>query len=417
MRTETSVDTEDDDAFFDSEDDDEDQDESKCQECPVVKPTFLCGNDNRTYSSPCRLEYHNCIHRTPVRIACKGFCPCKAADLRAHNKKMQMQRQKSLSGKMSRNRDITLTPHVFNYDNHHYQYLKYTKRAKALAGSKYDDKHLMSNEVMEKTPSPLKSTYNSQSSRNSDCPPSSKPAMANRLLDWFSVVMADSKHRRSHPKPNVHLAARAILRSCTVCNALGSFKNLHVHFVTEYRVKFLRNTFNASHFPIGCQSEVRWMFGHLDSDNDGWLSLSELYGLEHDQNEPCLKPFLDGCKTDGDIFVTGPEWCRCFSKAERPCAAVRKRSSPDVAPACDSRGYYRSTQCHRGLGLCWCVDPHGVEFAGTRTRGSKPDCDTIVNKISNGGLKTNSVDLDDDEDGGTDSAQDLEGSADQPLDF
>lgn len=29
MRTETSVDTEDDDAFFDSEDDDEDQDESK----------------------------------------------------------------------------------------------------------------------------------------------------------------------------------------------------------------------------------------------------------------------------------------------------------------------------------------------------------------------------------------------------
>ena len=43
--------------------------------------------------------------------------------------------------------------------------------------------------------------------------------------------------------------------------------------------------------------------------------------------------------------------------------------------------------------------------------------DTIVNKISSGGLKTNSVDLDDDEDGGTDSAQDLEGSADQPLDF
>ncbi|XP_020284035.1 proteoglycan Cow-like [Pseudomyrmex gracilis] len=167
------------------------------------------------------------------------------------------------------------------------------------------------------------------------------------------------------------------------------------------------------------------MFGHLDGDSDGRLSLSELYGLEHDQNEPCLKPFLDGCDTDSDIFVSGSEWCECFSKAERPCDAVRRRSSPDSAPACDSRGYYRSTQCHRGLGLCWCVDPHGVEFAGTRTRGAKPDCessdgfrtDTIVNKISNGGLKTNSVDLDDDEDGGTDSSQDLEGSADQPLDF
>ncbi|XP_029664721.1 proteoglycan Cow-like [Formica exsecta] len=77
MKTEVSIDSDDDDAFFDSEDDDDDQDESKCQECPVVKPTFLCGNDNRTYSSPCRLEYHNCIHHTSVHIACKGFCPCK----------------------------------------------------------------------------------------------------------------------------------------------------------------------------------------------------------------------------------------------------------------------------------------------------------------------------------------------------
>ncbi|KYN18117.1 Testican-2, partial [Trachymyrmex cornetzi] len=446
MRTETSVDSDDDDAFFDSEDDDDDQDESNsntetigvsgsliaatppvdrqekslctdkdslsarrdsfyesafptlrrepmlclrqraspakgalksmCQECPVVKPTFLCGNDNRTYSSPCRLEYHNCIHHTSVHIACKGFCPCKVADLRMYSKKTQMQRKKMLMGKMGRNHDITLTPRDFNYDNHHYQYLKYTKRGKGLANvNRYDDKHLMNNEVTDKTQSPSKAIYNVQlPSRNTDCPSSSKPAMANRLLDWFSVVMADSKHRRQHPKPK-------------------------------------------GHFPIGCQSEVRWMFGHLDSDSDGRLSLSELYGLEHDQNEPCLKPFLDSCDTDSDIFVSGPEWCGCFSKAERPCAAVRRRSSPDSAPACDSRGYYRSTQCHRGLGLCWCVDPHGVEFAGTRTRGAKPDCDAIVNKISSGGLKTNSVDLDDDEDGGTDSSQDLEGSADQPLDF
>ncbi|XP_076672319.1 proteoglycan Cow [Andrena cerasifolii] len=347
---------------------------SGCQECPVGKPTFLCGSDNRTYSSPCRLEYHNCIHHTSVRIACKGFCPCKAADLHTRNKKMQMQRPKSLASKIMRNNEITFTPRDFNYDNHHYQYLKYTKRAKVLAtGNIYNEKYLMSNEVMEKSLSSLKLTYNSPLSYI-DCPPSSKPAMANRLLDWFSVVMVDSKHRRPRPKPKGYV-------------------------------------------PIGCQCEVRWMFGHLDSDNDGQLSLSELYGLEHDQNEPCLKPFLEGCDIDGDIFVNGPEWCGCFSKAERPCAAVHKRSPPDVAPACDSRGYYRSTQCHHGLGLCWCVDLHGVEFAGTRTRGSKPNCDTIINKINNGGLKTNSVDLDDDEDHGTDSVQDLEGSADQPLDF
>ncbi|XP_031781558.1 proteoglycan Cow isoform X1 [Nasonia vitripennis] len=372
QRTDSSADAEDDDAFFDSEDDDEDQDESKCQECPVLKPIFLCGSDNRTYSSPCRLEYHNCIHHTSVRVNCTGFCPCKHSD-NHHQKKLQLQRQKSLLGKSKNNRDITLTPRDFNYDNHHYQYLKYSKRAKGQNGLKYEEKqHLMSNEVMEKTIPPLKSTYASSQSRGSlDCPNSSKPAMANRLLDWFSVVMADSKHRRQHPKPR------------------------------------------AGHFPIGCQSEVRWMFGHLDTDSDGRISLSELYGLEHDQNEPCLKPFLDACDVDGDIFVSGPEWCGCFSKAERPCAAVRKRSSPEVAPNCDSRGYYQSTQCHRGLGLCWCVDQHGIEFAGTRVRGTKPDCDSIVNKISNGGIKTNSVDLEDDED----SAQDFEGSADLPLDF
>ncbi|XP_048512789.1 proteoglycan Cow isoform X2 [Athalia rosae] len=376
-RAEAVEDFEKDDVFYDAEDDadDEDQDESKCRECPVMKPTFLCGSDNRTYSSPCRLEYHNCIHHTSVHISCKGFCPCKESELRMHKKKMQMQRQNSFLGKLNRNRDITLTPRDFNYDNHHYQYLKYTKHAKipAPASNTYEDKHLMYNEVMEKTPSSTNLVHSPQpQNREPDCP--SKPAMANRLLDWFSVVMADVKHRRQHTKPK-------------------------------------------GHFPAGCQSEVRWMFGHLDIDSDSRISLTELYGLEHDQNEPCLKPFLDACDTDRDAYVSGPEWCGCYSKAERPCAAVRRRSSPEVAPACDSRGYYRSTQCHRGLGLCWCVDPHGVEFAGTRTRGTKPDCDSIVNKMSNGGIKTNSVDLEDDEDGGADPAQDLEGSADQPLDF
>lgn len=52
------------------------------------------------------------------------------ADLRTYSKKTQMQRKKMLMGKMGRNHDITLTPRDFNYDNHHYQYLKYTKRGK-----------------------------------------------------------------------------------------------------------------------------------------------------------------------------------------------------------------------------------------------------------------------------------------------
>lgn len=43
------------------------------------------------------------------------------------------------------------------------------------------------------------------------------------------------------------------------------------------------------------------------------------------------------------------------------------------SPDCDEQGFYKSTQCHSSVGLCWCVDKHGVEFANTRTRG-KPDC-------------------------------------------
>ncbi|KAK0073444.1 hypothetical protein PV326_013405, partial [Microctonus aethiopoides] len=53
------------------------------------------------------------------------------SDLRLHTKKIPQQRlQKNLLGKSGRNRDITLTPRDFNYDNHHYQYLKYSKRTK-----------------------------------------------------------------------------------------------------------------------------------------------------------------------------------------------------------------------------------------------------------------------------------------------
>ena len=37
------------------------------------------------------------------------------------------------------------------------------------------------------------------------------------------------------------------------------------------------------------------MFGYLDSNKDNQLSISELYDLEHNERESCLKPFLDKC--------------------------------------------------------------------------------------------------------------------------
>lgn len=72
------------------------------------------------------------------------------------------------------------------------------------------------------------------------------------------------------------------------------------------------------------------MFTHLDLNNDGLLSAQELYDLEHDQNERCIKPFIDTCDLDQDNTINPREWCRCFEKQDRPCAAVRRRIGTDL---------------------------------------------------------------------------------------
>jgi hypothetical protein len=46
---------------------------------------------------------------------------------------------------------------------------------------------------------------------------------------------------------------------------------------------FFDGLFYAVRFPLACKKEARWMFGHLDLNFDGYLSLQELYELEHDQ--------------------------------------------------------------------------------------------------------------------------------------
>lgn len=86
----------------------------------------------------------------------------------------------------------------------------------------------------------------------------------------------------------------------------------------------------TAHFPAACKNEAKWMFGHLDINSDGSLSASEMYDLEHDQNERCIKPFIDTCDMDKDSILSPREWCRCFEKTDRPCAAVRRRIGNDL---------------------------------------------------------------------------------------
>lgn len=106
---------------------------------------------------------------------------------------------------------------------------------------------------------------------DTECSDTTFNTMGNRLLDWFSVLMAQ-------PGQKKHIKSRG--RSSppsTFCFNPPDFSVV------------------LAHFSSACAKEVVWMFGYLDSNKDNQLSMSELYDLEHNERESCLKPFLDKC--------------------------------------------------------------------------------------------------------------------------
>uniref|UniRef100_A0A336M2U4 CSON010918 protein n=1 Tax=Culicoides sonorensis TaxID=179676 RepID=A0A336M2U4_CULSO len=336
-------DSPDDDVFYDTED--KELDEENCKPCPVVKPTFLCGSDNRTYSSLCHISEIKKQQRMVDRINAFNAKYQKTMQQTQNNLKQQQSNSGSRSNNkgelMKSNRlndnniDTTykFTPEDVHYDNKHYKYIKYTsyennnidsnnekshKSIPKTASIEDNHKILLYNEVIEK-PSNYKNQLkeNSQNQKfdkltQTECKPQQLTAIGNRLLDWFSVIMTDTKKRHTR--------------------------------IEKTKV----------HFPLTCKMEAKWMFGHLDLNSDGLLSAQEMYDLEHDQNEKCIKPFIDNCDTESDMNLTPREWCRCFEKTDRPCAAVRRRLTGDLvgsyAPDCDIQGFYKSTQCHSSVG-------------------------------------------------------------------
>ncbi|TKR86885.1 hypothetical protein L596_011389 [Steinernema carpocapsae] len=132
-----------------------------------------------------------------------------------------------------------------------------------------------------------------------------------------------------------------------------------------------------------CRAEVAWMFTQWDGNNDGELTLRELYPLEADQREKCLKEFLDHCDTEPGTskVITVDEWCDCMNWAdhyekEPACHAEKYGKDPHEEgafhPRCDLDGFYRPEQCHENE--CWCVDRYGREFDHSRVQGKLPDC-------------------------------------------
>lgn len=116
------------------------------------------------------------------------------------------------------------TPEDIKFDNKHYKYLKYTAMktpSKTPAASfddgvKFEDKYKYrtynenkSNKAagVSKYPLPAGPINSNKmvSSAAVECKAQQLTAIGNRLLDWFSVIMADTKKRRQHsqkPKGN-----------------------------------------------------------------------------------------------------------------------------------------------------------------------------------------------------------------------
>ncbi|CAH0703085.1 unnamed protein product [Spodoptera exigua] len=317
----------DDDVFYDTAahdtdaDPDLDADDAKrCVGCGAgARAQFLCGSDNRTYSSLCRLDLHNCVRRAarPVRLACRGFCPC-APRAPAPEPRAPGDSPRAPAAEPRAPAAVPRAP-----------------RRRARLRSRpdhYDDWRRRKSESSHNEVLPERQSRRRLAQGSEGC---ALDKMANRLLDWFSVLM-DEAGASAPP---------------------------------------------VDGFPRDCKPEVRWMFAHLDTDGDGLLSAANLYALRHDERERCLRPFLASCGGAG-AGVARAAWCGCLRRAARPCRALARAlagagaggaGGAGYVPACDARGFYRPRQCHAALAVCWCVDAHGQELPGSRTKGA-PAC-------------------------------------------
>ncbi|GAB6028156.1 hypothetical protein CHUAL_002366 [Chamberlinius hualienensis] len=363
-----------------------------CTQCPVSKPNFICGSDNNTYSSMCRLNYHNCVHSLKVIVQCSGFCPCQGEKSK-HEQKVAManhrwnqfvSKYKSTAEKLGHRNSL-------NGDGQNEASSSSIIKDKSFQKPWQKDKKLLHVEVPDDKQkqqghnSVLKEKIPSPGLKEKQCSQKDLDVMGNRLLDWFSVVMADAKRNKSRRR--------------------------------SYGL-------SPATFPGYCSQEVKWMFFHMDQNSDAYLSLKELYDLEHESHEHCLRPFLEHCDINRDMLVSSQEWCKCFDKSEKPCTSSRNRARLNSGvgtyiPDCDEVGYFKQNQCHASTGQCWCVDKHGVEYPNSRMKG-KPDCDKFGNQsereanFENGDEEGDNEGGDDEDDG---DDLNVEGSAYRPMDL
>ncbi|RXG70583.1 SPARC-related modular calcium-binding protein 1 [Armadillidium vulgare] len=80
----------------------------------------------------------------------------------------------------------------------------------------------------------------------------------------------------------------------------------------------------------------------------------------------------------------------CFKSSEkclgeRRTALNRAKTRKGVfIPECNPDGTFKSVQCHKDTGYCWCSSPLGHAVIGTDTHNDVPDCQNLTNKPPDG---------------------------------
>ena len=275
----------------------------QCPSCPFGKGQIVCGTDNSTYSSMCRMEFHNCIHRTAVGFACFGFCPC----LRVYEKVFI---QPKNGGKFPAKGSSPTSGSGHNALKSQY----YEKDSKFDEKIRIKMKKLSTNSVLPKKDTP-KHRY--QIAKNSECSTEQLRSMGLRLLDWFLVVMKEElKHRSKNPSADPTVEFKKWKKSISNAN------------FTKLAAKSAAGNKKLITDLPDCEPQVSFMFYHFDTDQDFKLSVKELYYLEHDENEHCLEPYLTQCDEDRNQYLSAYEWCSCFSLKCKFClrGSISKQS-------------------------------------------------------------------------------------------
>lgn len=317
----------------------------KCPSCPFSHGQMICGTDNVTYSSMCRIEFHNCIHESRVRFACFGFCPCSQAyhrkfyrpgiikeDDEKNSIKKQFVKESLMNFVMLHDKQNKSEAESINEKLKQYHY--------------FVEENLQANGVGGQNHSPNGSTPSQSSATSSPsssiCSMEELRSMGLRLLDWFLVVMKEELKRQrqtSIPGSDNRNVATKNFRSNRISGVSTSFLTsdkskfpkidqidhnngswtMKTTANKEIFNRITRTNFNGNDslgrkttFPE-CEEQVSFMFNHFDHDHNHQLSSEELYYLEHDENERCLQPYLYECDEDQNDFLSVNEWCSCFN--------------------------------------------------------------------------------------------------------